>query len=86
MSDAGRAQLGSFRTKFFYGLGSAAFGLKNAGFNSLLGLYYNQVVGMPADLVGFAIFLALVIDAFIDPVIGHISDNLRTPWGRRHPF
>lgn len=86
IDDAGRKQLGGFQTKFFYGLGSAAFGLKNAGFSSLLGLYYNQIVGMPAGLVGLAIFLALMIDAFVDPIIGQISDNLRTPWGRRHPF
>src|SRR6185369_13437566 len=22
----------------------------------------------------------------IDPLVGHFSDNLRSPWGRRHPF
>ncbi|MBS0470848.1 MAG: MFS transporter [Proteobacteria bacterium] len=86
MTTAAAAELGSLRTKLFYGFGSVAYGLKNAGFHSLLGLYYNQIIGMPAGLVGLAIFLALTIDAFADPVIGHISDNLRTRWGRRHPF
>jgi len=29
---------------------------------------------------------ALILDAFIDPVIGHLSDQTRSGWGRRHPF
>jgi Na+/melibiose symporter-like transporter len=27
-----------------------------------------------------------LVDAFLDPIVGQISDNLRTRWGRRHPF
>ena len=33
-----------------------------------------------------AAFIALLFDACIDPLIGQLSDNLRSPWGRRHPF
>lgn len=73
-------------TKLGYGLGSVAFGVKDAGFNAFLILFYNQVMGMPASLVGGAVLLALVIDAFVDPLIGQWSDNLRTRWGRRHPL
>ncbi len=84
--DAGRKQLGSLRTKLFYGFGSVAYGVKDAGFGGLLLLYYNQIVGLPAQLVGTAIMIALVFDAFADPIVGQISDNLRSRWGRRHPF
>ncbi len=84
--DAGRAQLGGIRTKLFYGFGSVAYGVKDAGFGTFLLLYYNQIVGLPAQLVGTAIMIALVFDAFADPIVGQISDNLRTRWGRRHPF
>ncbi|HEV2650999.1 MAG TPA: MFS transporter [Rhizomicrobium sp.] len=80
------AQLGSFRTKLFYGFGSVAYGVKDGGFGTLLLLYYNQVIGLPAQLVGTAILVALLFDAFADPIVGQISDNLRTRWGRRHPF
>ena len=73
-------------TKLVYGLGSIAYGVKDNGFSTLLLLFYNQVVGLPAELVGVAIFFALVLDAVIDPVIGRLSDRLRSPWGRRHPF
>ena len=75
-----------FTTKFFYGFGSIAYGIKDNGFSTLLLLFYNQVVGLPANLVGLALMIALILDAFIDPVVGHISDGTRTRWGRRHPF
>ena len=73
-------------TKLFYGFGSVAFGVKDNGFSYLLLLFYNQVVGLPAPLVGLAIFVALLWDAFLDPIVGQASDNFRSRWGRRHPF
>lgn len=75
-----------FGTKLSYGLGTVAFGIKDHGFNALLMLYYNQVIGLPATWVGTAIMVAMLIDAVADPVIGHLSDHWRSRWGRRHPF
>ncbi|MBI1406221.1 MAG: hypothetical protein GC145_08865 [Caulobacter sp.] len=73
-------------TKLFYGFGSVAYGVKDQGLTSLLLLFYNQVVGLPAAWVGAALGFALVLDAFADPVIGQLSDNTRSRWGRRHPY
>jgi GPH family glycoside/pentoside/hexuronide:cation symporter len=73
-------------TKLFYGFGSIAYGAKDGAFKSFLLIYYNQVVGLPAGLVAGAILLALVADSLLDPLIGQISDGLRSRWGRRHPF
>lgn len=73
-------------TKLFYGVGSVAYGVKDGGFRAFLLLYYNQVVGLPAHVVGLAIMCALVIDAALDPIIGQVSDGWRSRWGRRHPF
>ena len=42
------------RSKLFYGFGSVAFGVKDNGFSYLLLLFYNQVVGLAAPLVGLA--------------------------------
>ena len=75
-----------FATKLFYGIGSIAYGVKDNGFSALLLLFYNQALGLDARLAGLAIAIALVFDAFVDPVIGYASDHLRTRWGRRHPF
>lgn len=73
-------------TRFFFGIGAIAYGVKDGGFTAFLLLYYSQVLGLPARLVGLALMLALFLDAFIDPLIGYASDNLRTAWGRRHPL
>lgn len=76
----------SLGTKMFYGFGSVAYGVKDQGFQTFLLLYYNQVLGMPAIMVTTALMAALLIDAFIDPIIGQLSDSWRSKWGRRHPF
>jgi Na+/melibiose symporter-like transporter len=73
-------------TKIVYGIGTIAFGIKDNGFNALLMIYYNQVIGLPAAWVGSAIMIAMVVDAILDPIVGQWSDSLRSRWGRRHPF
>ncbi len=81
-----RSELTSLRTKIFYGVGSVAYGVKDNGFQTILLLFYNQVMHLPGQLVGLAIAIAFFFDAFIDPVIGQFSDNLKSRWGRRHPL
>ena len=73
-------------TKIFYGFGAVAYGAKSNGFNYLLLFFYSQVVGLPPQWVSFGIFIALVVDAISDPLVGYVSDNLRSRWGRRHPL
>ena len=73
-------------TKIAYGFGSVAYGVKDNGFDYFLLLFYSQVVGLDARLVGVALTAALIIDAVSDPLVGYWSDNLRSRWGRRHPF
>src|ERR1700749_4261916 len=86
MSEVTRADLRSWRAKLFDGFGSIAYGVKDFGFGTLLLFYYNQVIGLPAGEVSFAIALVLVFDALADPIVGQISDGFRTRWGRRHPL
>ena len=76
----------TFKTKALYGLGASASIIKQRGITTFLLLFYNQVVGLPPTMVSTAIMLALVFDAFVDPLVGQISDNTRSRWGRRHPF
>lgn len=74
------------RLKLFHGLGSVAYGVKDNGFSTFLLIFYSQVIGLDAKLVSLALMLALVVDAFVDPLIGHFSDKTYTRWGRRHPW
>jgi glycoside/pentoside/hexuronide:cation symporter, GPH family len=72
--------------KLVHGLGSIAYGVKDNGFSTFLLIFYNQVIGLDAGLVGAAIMVALIADAFADPLIGHWSDHTRSRWGRRLPW
>ena len=75
-----------FLTKFFYGFGSLAYGIKDNAFNYFLLFVYVQVFGLAPNLAGLAILLMLVIDAISDPLIGYFSDKTQSKWGRRHPW
>ena len=84
-TDPAAPKLG-FLTKLLYGSGSIGYGVKDVAFRSFLLLYYNQAIGVPAELVSLAILVALCVDAISDPVVGQWSDSIRTRWGRRHPL
>jgi glycoside/pentoside/hexuronide:cation symporter, GPH family len=73
-------------TKLAYGSGAIADGVKNNGFEYFLLFYYSQVLGVDFALVGATLMIAMVVDGLTDPVVGYWSDNLRTRFGRRHPF
>ncbi|MEM8695132.1 MAG: MFS transporter [Pseudomonadota bacterium] len=85
-ADGGTSRKIPVWTKLAYGFGSVAYGVKDGGLKYFLLLFYGQVIGVDQLLVGAAILLALVADAFSDPIVGYWSDNLRSRWGRRHPF
>ena len=61
-------------------------GVKDTAFQSFVVFYFSQVLGMPAIMAGFAALIALLFDAVTDPLMGDISDNWHSKWGRRHPF
>ena len=73
-------------TKFAFGLGAIAPGITTGAFEFFLLIFYSQVVGLDARLVGLAILIALIFDAISDPIVGYWSDNFRSRWGRRHPM
>ncbi|MEL6829767.1 MAG: MFS transporter, partial [Pseudomonadota bacterium] len=73
-------------TKLAHGFGAVAPGVTVGAFDFFLLIFYSQVIGLDARLVGLAIWIALVLDAVSDPIVGYWSDNLRSRWGRRHPF
>ena len=75
-----------FATKLAYGVGAAASGIKSNGFDYFILIFYSQVLGVSAPLVGLALMIALIFDAISDPLVGYWSDNARTRFGRRHPF
>lgn len=85
MADAPARKAGTW-TKLAYGLGAVANGIKNNGFEYFLLFYYSQVLGVDFALVGATLMIAMIVDGITDPVVGYWSDNLKTRFGRRHPF
>lgn len=54
---------------------------------SLLYLWFLvSIIQIPAGIAGTIIMLARIWDAFSDPLMGSISDNTRTKFGRRRPY
>ena len=49
----------------------------------LVGLMGNISLGLSAFWLGAILIVPRLWDALSDPIIGHLSDNTRTRWGRR---
>lgn len=75
-----------FKEKFFYASGAVANGVKTDAFTFFLLFFYSNVIGLSPGLASLAIFIALMVDAFTDPLMGIISDRTRHRFGRRHPY
>ena len=76
----------SWRIRLAFGVGQLPEGIKSAAFGFFLLFYYNQVLGLSGTLSGIAIFIAMLVDAVSDPMVGALSDSTRSRWGRRHPY
>ena len=74
-----------FRHKVAFGLGMLA----NQMFPAALGIFMVVLVqdlGFPGWMWGILFFLPRVFDSVTDPIMGFISDNTRSRWGRRHHY
>jgi len=74
------------RIKATAGAGQMVESISTALVATFLFFYYTAILGLPGSLVGGATAITLVIDAIADPLLGSISDNARSRWGRRVPF
>ncbi len=73
-------------SRIYQGVGALPEVFKDFAIKTFLLLYYNQVLGLPAFYVSAALFIALIVDAVTDPLLGSFSDRFRSRLGRRHPF
>ena len=75
----------SFIQKFIYGLGALTNNLLGAAIGSMV-IVLNLGLGMNPALVGLLASLPRLTDAITDPLMGYISDNTKSKWGRRRPY
>ncbi len=76
----------SVREKIGYGLGDVA---TNFFFQSMIlyqNRYYTDTVGLSASAVGWMFLILRLADAFVDPVVGALSDRTQTRWGKFRPW
>jgi GPH family glycoside/pentoside/hexuronide:cation symporter len=74
-----------FGQKVAFGLGMLA----NQMFPAALGIFMVVLVqdmGFPTWMWGILFFLPRAYDAVLDPIMGFISDNTRSKWGRRRQY
>jgi GPH family glycoside/pentoside/hexuronide:cation symporter len=68
-----------------YGTGAFVNNLLAGAFGAMM-IVLNLGLGMDPALVGLLAGLPRLFDAMTDPVMGYISDNTRSRWGRRRPY
>lgn len=71
--------------KIAFGLGMLA----NQMFPAALSIFMVVLVqdlGFPAWMWGILFFLPRIFDAFFDPIMGFITDNTKSVWGRRKQY
>jgi GPH family glycoside/pentoside/hexuronide:cation symporter len=75
-----------FWLKFLYGSGD--WGLSSIGMlrSIFYAIYLTDVVGIEPRLASFGALAGIVWDAINDPVIGILSDRMKSKLGRRRPF
>ncbi|MFW2403348.1 MAG: MFS transporter [Gammaproteobacteria bacterium] len=71
--------------KLVYGLGAFVNNLLAAAIGGMV-IVLNLGLGMNPALVGLLGALPRLTDALTDPLMGYISDNTRSRWGRRRPY
>ncbi|MDH3510530.1 MAG: MFS transporter [Gammaproteobacteria bacterium] len=74
-----------FHLKLVYGLGAFVNNLLAAAIGGMV-IVLNLGLGMNPALVGLLGALPRLTDALTDPLMGYISDNTRSRWGRRRPY
>tara|TARA_R110000765_G_scaffold68996_6_gene133523 strand:+ start:9929 stop:12271 length:2343 start_codon:yes stop_codon:yes gene_type:complete len=71
--------------KIAFGIGMLA----NQMFPASLGIFMVVLVqdlGFPGWMWGVIYFFPRLFDSFTDPIMGYISDNTKSKWGRRRPY
>ncbi len=76
----------SFWTKLVFGAGDWSV----SSFGTLRQIFYaifiTDVVGLEPRLASVAALVGIIWDAVNDPLVGVLSDRVKSKWGRRRPF
>lgn len=69
-----------------YGAGIIAYQYPHYGLAQLAMPLFNVTLGVAPAQVGAVLMLGRIWDAALNPLVGTLSDNTRSRWGRRRPW
>lgn len=84
VSEEDKVPLGQ-KAAFATGVGFENFAIQLPT-NTLFMPFFNIGLGLNPGLLGVVLMVFRIWDAITDPIVGNLSDNARTRWGRRRPF
>lgn len=73
-------------TKLFWGVGGFGENIANSAILSLVYPIFNVALGFSTLAIGLAMSISRIVDAVVDPVVGNLTDNSHSRWGRRRPW
>lgn len=76
----------SFGEKLGYSMGDGAANLIFQMMMMFQLYFYTDVFGLKASAAGMILLVARIFDAFVDPVVGILSDRTNTKWGKYRPW
>lgn len=74
------------KEKLSWGLGGFSEQVAVNGLNNLFMPVFNMGFGLDSKLIGWAMTIPRFFDMISDPIVGNMSDNCRSRFGRRRPF
>lgn len=74
------------KEKIGYGFGDMASSMFWKLFGSYLMIFYTDVFGLPAAVVGTMFLVTRVWDSAFDPIVGVIADRTHSRWGKFRPY
>ncbi|MCR4764495.1 MAG: glycoside-pentoside-hexuronide (GPH):cation symporter [Lachnospiraceae bacterium] len=76
----------SLLEKISYGLGAVGKDMVYMLSASYILYYYQDLLGVPASMMGLILLVARIFDAFNDPIMGVLVAKTRTRWGKFRPW
>lgn len=73
-------------TKLGYGVGSISIPIGYDFASGFMLFFFTTIAGIQPAFAGTIIFISVLWDAISDPIMGMISDNSRSKYGKRRPF
>ena len=74
------------REKIGYGFGDMASSMFWKLFGAYLMIFYTDVFGLPAAMVGTMFLVTRIWDSVFDPIVGVVADRTTSRWGKFRPY